>query len=112
MLNAGNIVTIKNGLSTVLEFDLKSETVGTGYDQLNVSGTVNLGDEPSTLQINLNFLPSPGTSFTIINNDGSEAVVSNFAGLPEGGTLTVNGITLVISYKGGRSRRIRASSYC
>ena len=99
ILNTGSV--INSTPLGIFEFDLKSTTAGSGYDQLNVTGGVNLGTQSPTLQINLSFLPSPGTSFTIINNDGSDAVLSNFAGLLEGANLTVNGITLVISYKGG-----------
>jgi hypothetical protein len=42
-----------------------------------------------------------GTSFTLINNDGTDAVVGTFKGLPEGATLTSGGMTFQISYVGG-----------
>ena len=46
-------------------------------------------------------MPVAGNVFTIIANDGADAVVGTFAGLAEGATITLNGVTLVISYVGG-----------
>jgi hypothetical protein len=50
----------------------------------------------------------PDDAFTIIDNDGSDAVTAGFygangafAGLPEGATITFNGVPLRISYMGG-----------
>ena len=39
--------------------------------------------------------------FTIINNDGADAVSGTFNGLAEGGTITFNTVTLYITYTGG-----------
>ena len=74
-------------------------TPGTGYDQLNVTGTVNLTG--STLNLSLGFTPDVGTVFTLVNNDGVDAVVGTFQGLAEGATVLVNGMTFQISYVGG-----------
>src|SRR5207247_810296 len=74
-------------------------TAGSGYDQLNVTGSVNLGG--ATLSGTLGFSPPNGTSFTIINNDGGDAVIGTFAGLPEGSTVVLSGQSLQISYVGG-----------
>src|SRR5437667_69851 len=71
----------------------------TGCDQLNVTGSVNLGG--ATLSGTLGFSPPNGTSFTIINNDGGDAVIGTFAGLPEGSTVVLSGQSLQISYVGG-----------
>ena len=46
-------------------------------------------------------MPVAGNAFTIIANDGADAVVGTFAGLAEGATIILNGVTLVISYVGG-----------
>lgn len=85
----------------------QAEIGGTGaseYDQLNVTGTVDLGAGVATLstaQFN-NFIPTVGNSFTIINNDAADAVVGTFAGLAQGATVTsTNGVEYTISYVGG-----------
>jgi autotransporter-associated beta strand protein len=70
-----------------------------GYDQLNVTGTVNLGS--STLNVSVTFPVAVGNSFTIINNDGTDAIVGTFHGLAEGATFVVSGMTFQITYRGG-----------
>ncbi|QJR13386.1 IPTL-CTERM sorting domain-containing protein [Usitatibacter palustris] len=72
---------------------------GTQYGIINVTGTVNLTG--GTLVLTGGHSPSPGQVFTIITNDGGEPVTSTFAGLPEGGTVLLNGVPLRISYLGG-----------
>ena len=78
---------------------LNGTTAGTGYDQLSVIGTVNLAT--ATLNVNLAFTPELGGAFTLIQNDGTDAVVGTFAGLPQGATLLLGGMTFQISYVGG-----------
>src|SRR5207249_4366490 len=55
----------------------------------------------STLIAHLNFFPVTATSFIIIQNAGTDAVVGTFAGLPEGATISTSRGNLRISYKGG-----------
>jgi autotransporter-associated beta strand protein len=78
---------------------LRGTTAGTGYDLLSVTGTVNLAG--ATLNVNLAFTPALGSAFVLILNDGTDAVVGTFAGLPQGATLVLNGMTFQISYVGG-----------
>ncbi len=78
---------------------LNGTTAGAGYDQLSVTGTVNLAG--ATLNVNLAFTPALGSAFMLIQNDGKDAVLGTFAGLPEGATLMLNGMTFQISYVGG-----------
>lgn len=78
---------------------LSGPAVGTQYDQVDVTGAVNLGG--AKLQLDLGYVPEPGASFTIIRNDGSDAVVGTFAGLPEGALLVVDNVGFRISYRGG-----------
>ena len=84
---------------TRLELSLSGPAAGTQYDQLDVTGTVNLGN--AKLTINLGYVPEGGTSFTIIRNDGTDPVVGSFAGLPEGSPLLVENVAFYISYRGG-----------
>ena len=77
---------------------LNGAAAGTGYDQLNVTGTINLGG--ATLHVNP-LVTSVGDTFTIIQNDGTDRVVGAFAGLPEGAKFTVGTVKFTITYKGG-----------
>jgi len=75
----------------------------TEYDQLRVTGTVNLGEgfEASSLQVTLGYTPSVGQQFTLIDNDGTDAVVGTFRGYAEGRLFAVDNVALRISYVGG-----------
>ncbi len=85
---------------TRLEMDLNGSTPGVSHDQLSVQGTVNLG--------NCQFVPVVGGGIAIgqvlrvIDNDGADAVVGTFSGLPEGEKATAsNGLHLHVTYHGG-----------
>ena len=96
ILNTGNI-SFTSG--SVFNPEINGTTVGTQYDQLNVTGTVGLGG--ATLTVTLGFTPAAGNTFTIINNDDTDAVTGTFAGLAQGATFTESGTTFQISYVGG-----------
>ena len=78
-----------------------------GYDQVNVTGLVSLGN--ATLTIDTTGLTAgevaQGQAFVIINNDGSDAVAGVFNGMPEGTTVVANaagsGLDIRITYVGG-----------
>ena len=74
-----------------LKIELGGVTAGTGYDQLDVNGTVALGGATLNLSLIGGFVPSSGANFVIIDNDGADAVSGSFAGLAEGAILTVGG---------------------
>src|SRR5262249_34779024 len=78
---------------------LNGLAAGTGYDQLDVTGGVNLNG--ATLNAALGFGPAPHDSFLIITNDGSDPVTGTFAGLPQGASVSVGGTTFRIYYDGG-----------
>ncbi len=72
-------------------------------DQLAVAGTVNLSN--STLVVTAG--NATASSFTIIENDGTDNVISNFTGLPQGATVTsTDGRTFTISYFGGNGNDV------
>jgi hypothetical protein len=77
---------------------------GTQYGGLNVSGTVSLVG--ARLSLTGSYVPAPGDVFLLVDNDGVDAVSGTFAGLPEGGTLDFNGVTMRISYVGGTGNDI------
>jgi fibronectin-binding autotransporter adhesin len=82
-----------------LQIELNGTTPGSGYDQLNVHGTVNLSG--ITLNASLNYSSSVSDQFIIINNDGSDAVTGTFTGLPQGKKLYIGNQLFQITYTGG-----------
>lgn len=95
ILNTGNLDV---QLGSTYDVEISGTTAGSGYDQSNVTGTVTLG---GTLNVTMGFVPGNGNQFTIINNDGADAVTGTFAGLAQNATFVVSGNTLSISYTGG-----------
>src|SRR5205814_2324899 len=85
-----------------LTIRVNSAAAGTGYDQLKVVGTVNLGTASDLVPIPLTGLILPvGTVLTVIDNDGSDPVVGTFRNLPEGASFTAGGLAYRVSYAGG-----------
>jgi autotransporter-associated beta strand protein len=95
ILRTGN-TTFSGGSSLVVS--LNGTTAGTGYSQLNVTGTVDLSGTP-TLSVALlpGFMPALGNTFTIIASTGG-AITGTFTGLPEGAVVTFNRYTFRVSY--------------
>ena len=88
-------------LSGTYEAELGGTTACTDYDQMKVTGTVTLtGGTLNTVLYN-SYKPAKGTTYTIIDNDGSDAVTGTFTGLAEGATFTVDGYVFAVSYTGG-----------
>src|SRR6185295_6182409 len=58
--------------------ELNGPVAGTGYDQLNVRGTNQLGGATLHVSVGGGFAPFEGERLTIINNDGSEAIQGTF----------------------------------
>ncbi len=106
ILNSGNVNLSSGTPGFVVQ--LNGTTAGTGYDQLNVTGTVNLSG--TSLSGTMGFTPLSGATFTLINNDGADAIVGTFAGLPEGATVTFSGQTFRISYVGGSGNDVVLSA--
>ena len=73
-----------------------------GYTQLNVIGLVNLTGV--NLDLSGTHVPVNGQTFTIVNNDGADAITGNFTGLAEGATIPNflgSGLIAKVSYVGG-----------
>ncbi|NLF73821.1 MAG: hypothetical protein GX575_32830, partial [Candidatus Anammoximicrobium sp.] len=104
-LTAGTEITVGSvsfAAEADLAIDIDGTTVDAQYSQLNVAGTVNLTG--STLALTGSHTPAIGDTFTIVNNDGSDAVIGTFAGLPEGAeipNLLGSGRPATITYVGG-----------
>lgn len=97
-LLTGNIAYTSGSTYTV---EIDSATVCTGYDQTQVTGTVDLGDATLNIVKLGSYTPADATVFTIITNDGVDAVTGTFNGLVEGATTTVDGVEYTVSYVGG-----------
>jgi autotransporter-associated beta strand protein len=82
------------------QMELNGTTPGSGYDQLKVNGSVN-NLASATLNATLGFNSASSNIFTIIDNDGTEAVTNTFLGLGEGTTFNISGTPFIITYKGG-----------
>ena len=85
--------------SGTLQVELNGTAPGSGYDQVNVRGTVNLSG--ISLHASLGYSSSVNDQFTIIANDGTDAVIGTFTGLPQNKRLYIGQELFQISYTGG-----------
>ncbi len=104
-------VDVTTGAATTLGItsgkDLKILINGTtpdsGYTQLNVAGLVDV----TGVNLNLagsSLVPAGGESFTIVENDGADAVTGTFTGLGEGAMIANflgSGLVATVTYLGG-----------
>ena len=70
------------------------------FDQLFVTGNVTLGGTLNVTLLN-GFQPTPGQTFEVLNDEGSNPISGAFAGLPEGAFFTVGSSAFQITYLGG-----------
>ena len=94
ILNSGNVSFTS---TAVFNVDLNGTIVGSGYDQLNATGTVTM--DPSTalnVTLGTGFTPTVGNTFAIIQS--SSAISGTFASFPEGATYGVGGQLFQVSY--------------
>jgi autotransporter-associated beta strand protein len=96
---AGTTAILNTGALTLVSasnfnVDLNSLTAGTGYDQLDVTGTVNVSG--CNLGVTVGGAFALGDKFFITLNDGTDLVTGTFAQV---GTVTANnGYTFLINY--------------
>jgi hypothetical protein len=96
-LSTGSLSLDAQGLS----MDIAGPAPGSGHDQVAVTGTVTLSGTQLFAHRDLAFTPTAGQVFTIISNDGTDAVNGRFFGLPQGGLLNLAGTQFRVSYAGG-----------
>jgi autotransporter-associated beta strand protein len=82
-----------------LEIELNGPAPGSGYDQLNVTGTVTLTN--TILAASLNFASALSNQFVIINNEGTGPVLGTFTAKPQGFIFAIGSELFRISYVGG-----------
>ncbi|WP_374484784.1 autotransporter-associated beta strand repeat-containing protein [Zoogloea sp.] len=95
--------TIDSGANLVVGGTLEMNAAGaSSYDQIVVqNGAVTLTGSTLSFTLKSGYVPTVGDHLTLIDNQGSSAVVGTFSGLAEGGTLTVGSASFQISYVGG-----------
>ena len=72
------------------------------HDWVAVKGTVHLGGAILDAKAaDINFNPPVGHQFMIVKNDGHDAVVGHFQGLPQGALFAVGDRAFTITYHGG-----------
>jgi hypothetical protein len=99
ILNSSNVAFSSLG-HFIAELTGPTPGIG-GYDQLNVTGTVALGNAALTVIPAFVNPVGVGQQLIIINNDGADAVSGTFNGLPEGATINAGSYSFRISYVGG-----------
>lgn len=79
---------------------LSIELAAGAQDKLQVHGAVSLGGQLDVTLVG-GYTPTLNDQFTIIDNDATDAVSGNFAGLPDGATFVVDSTGFQISYSAG-----------
>ncbi len=91
------------GATANFTVELNGTLAGSSYDQLNVRGVNNLGG--ATLNVNAPFslfdAPGLGAQFTILQNDGAEAITGTFSGQANNSGITADNLQFRINYDGG-----------
>jgi autotransporter-associated beta strand protein len=95
-LAVGNL-TLSAGSTYAVQVD--GPAAGSGYDQVVVTGTVNLGG--SRLTLTGTYVAPVGALVTILAKDGVDAVVGEFVGMPDESLVNVGGLPFRIDYQGG-----------
>lgn len=78
-----------------LNVELNGTTLGTQYDQLNVTGLVTLG---GALTGTVGYTPVNGDLLFILANDGADAISGIFSGMADLSTVALGGFSWQISY--------------
>lgn len=103
ILNTGSIDFASGSFFDVEIDGTAGAGVSGGHDRLDVTGTVSLGG--ANLDVSLNYVPTSGDSFVIINNDGSDAVTGTFmvggVAIPNLGVFAVGSSYFRVNYAGG-----------
>ena len=101
------ILNINNGLTFTANGNYACKLSGTtaganGHDQLNVTGTVTLNNARLVPIPFNNFQPAIGDSFTILKNDGTDAINGIFLNASEGAVFSgALNTAFRITYRGG-----------
>lgn len=86
------------GATSNLAAQVNNHTAGVGYDQVKVTGAVNLGG--ATLVTSGTVAPGGG-DIVLIDNDLNDPVSGTFKNLPEGSPVVVGNTSFYLTYRGG-----------
>ena len=96
----GTLTTGNFSLNALMTLSLQVGTTSNGVnDRVSVIGTVSLNN--ATLSVLTGNFITVGTTYTIIQNDGTDVVNGTFLNLPEGASYTSGNTIFTVSYKGG-----------
>ena len=98
VIHSGNVAF---EMGAIFAVELGGTATGTQYDQLDVTGTVDLGDATLDSSRIGGFIPVFGATFVIVANDSNDDVTGTFFGLAEGAHFTIGGLIYSITYAGG-----------
>lgn len=108
--NSPGLITSNKPLSlnaaSVFAVEMNGSAPGTGYDQLAIGdpATVTIAGS-SVITIALGYAPAPDTSFTLIDNAGSDTISGTFSNLADDSTVILsflgNNYGFLADYQGG-----------
>ena len=101
-LGPGGALTI-GGPGAGLGFGIAGLTADTQYAQMKVLGTVNLNSARLVLSSSL-AAPAAGNAFTLVDNDGTDAITGTFAGVAQSALVPWPGSSTLVGrvvYNGG-----------
>lgn len=99
---------LKLNIGSIFSVELNGATVGTGFDQVDVAGMVDLTG--AILSLSAGFLPADGTQFMVIKNDLSDAITGEFANIPQGTSFAQGGRYYTMNYFGGDGNDVVVSA--
>jgi len=79
-----------------LSLELNGISLGTAYDQLNITGSVTLS---GLLAATVGYTPTDGDLLFILANDGTDVITGTFAGIADLSTISLGGYSWQISYQ-------------
>jgi hypothetical protein len=90
------------GSSSSYDFEVGGVTACTLYDQIKVTGTVDINDGATLNTVLYNgFKPTAGQKYVLVSNDGTDAITGTFTNAAQGATITVGAYQFSVSYTGG-----------
>ena len=101
--STGSSYTTTFTAGSKLNIRIIGPTINFQYSQFNVVGLLNLNSATLTFN-NSTYTPLAGETYTIVTNDGTDAITGTFSGLAEGATITnflSSGLNATITYVGG-----------
>ena len=101
---AMSLVANGSGTNTTVTVVLDGTTAGNGtgnYSQVQVAGTIDLSGATLSASLGPDFVDTPGSKYTILDNTGTTAISGTFSGQAEGSTVMISNVPFEITYVGG-----------